>query len=142
MARDNVARFHGAAPNWTLVLADVARRHRPAQADRMVLDLPEPWRLLGAAAAALRPGGVLVVLRPDGPAGEAARRQALRAEPRFARREMFETLQRFWHVRRAQYGRSIAWWRTPASSSPRGGWRTKPDPACRPDFMHRPIWPM
>jgi tRNA (adenine57-N1/adenine58-N1)-methyltransferase len=67
------------------------------QADRVVLDLPEPGVLVAAAARALRPAGILTCYVPttiqlkelgDG----------LRAEPRFAAVKSFETLQRFWHV--------------------------------------------
>jgi tRNA (adenine57-N1/adenine58-N1)-methyltransferase len=97
MAKDNVRRFHGEAPNWTTVLADAADALPTLRADRVVLDLPEPGPVVGAAATALRPGGILVVYVPTtiqvDQVGE-----ALRAEPRFARVETFETLQRFWHV--------------------------------------------
>jgi len=97
MARDNVQRFHGEAPNWTTVLAEAADALPTLRADRVILDLPEPGPLVGAAAQALGPGGVLVVYVPTtiqvDQIGE-----ALRAEPRFALAETFETLQRFWHV--------------------------------------------
>lgn len=60
MARANVARFFGDAPNWTLRLADIADGIVDRDLDRMVIDLPEPWRLLPEAWRALRPGAVLV----------------------------------------------------------------------------------
>jgi tRNA (adenine57-N1/adenine58-N1)-methyltransferase len=97
MARDNVSRFHGAAPNWDTVLADAADALPTLRADRVILDLPEPGPLLGAAAQALRPGGVLVCYVPTTVQVDQIG-QALRAEPRFALPETFETLQRFWHV--------------------------------------------
>lgn len=97
MARDNVARFHGAAPNWEVVLGEAADVLPTLRADRVILDLPEPGPLLGAAAEALRSGGVVVCYVPT-TIQLAAIGEALRAEPRFALPQTFETLQRFWHV--------------------------------------------
>jgi len=97
MARDNIARFHGPAPNWEVVTAEAADALPTLRADRVILDLPEPGPLLGAAAQALRPGGVLVIYVPTTIQVDQIG-QALRAEPRFALPETFETLQRFWHV--------------------------------------------
>ncbi|MEW6272082.1 MAG: tRNA (adenine-N1)-methyltransferase [Thermodesulfobacteriota bacterium] len=97
MARDNVQRFHGEAPNWTTILADAADALPGLRADRVILDLPEPGPLLGAAAQALRPGGILVVYVPTTVQVDQVG-EALRGEPRFALVETFETLQRYWHV--------------------------------------------
>ena len=58
VARENVARFHGDAPNWTLRVGDALAGIEEREVDRLVVDLAEPWRLLDAAFAALRPGGV------------------------------------------------------------------------------------
>ena len=60
MARGNVERFFGPAPNWTLRRADIGEGIAESGLDRMVIDLPEPWRLLPEAWRALRPGAVLV----------------------------------------------------------------------------------
>jgi tRNA (adenine57-N1/adenine58-N1)-methyltransferase catalytic subunit len=56
----NVETFFGGRPaNWDLRAGDIAD-HPPAEVvDRFVLDLLAPWLVLPAAAAALRPGGVL-----------------------------------------------------------------------------------
>lgn len=98
LARDNVARFHGEAPNWTLKVADVFLGLMERDVDRLVVDLAEPWTLLDAVAGALRPGGVLTAFLPtvlqvkqhvDG----------LRAHGGFGAIEMLETLTRFWQVR-------------------------------------------
>lgn len=97
MARENIARFHGDAPNWRVVHAEAADALADERADRVILDLPEPGPLLAAAATALRPAGILVCWVPTTiqvkDVGD-----ALRAEPRFAAAQTFETLQRFWHV--------------------------------------------
>jgi tRNA (adenine57-N1/adenine58-N1)-methyltransferase len=97
IARDNVARFHGPAPNWTLRVGDVADGIVERAADRMVVDLAEPWRLLDQAAGALRPGAVLTAFVPT--ALQVKQHvDALMADRRFGAVEAFETLQRFWHV--------------------------------------------
>src|SRR5437870_1004033 len=60
MARENVARFFGVAPHWTLALGDAYAGIPARAADRLFIDVPEPWRVLPHAAPSLRPGGVLV----------------------------------------------------------------------------------
>lgn len=97
MARENVARFHGDAPNWRPVLADAADALAGERADRVVLDLPEPGPLVRAAADALRPAGVLTIYVPTTIQVKEIG-DALRAEPRFAGAKTFETLHRGWHV--------------------------------------------
>jgi len=97
MARENVRRFHGDAPNWRTVIADAADALPLERADRVVLDVPEPAPLVPAAATALRAAGLLVVYVPTTIQLQAVG-DALRAEPRFADARTFEVLQRFWHV--------------------------------------------
>jgi tRNA (adenine57-N1/adenine58-N1)-methyltransferase len=97
MAQANVKQFHGDAPNWEAVLGEAAEVLPRLRADRVILDLPEPAPLIGPAAEALRPGGVLLCYVPTtNQLREIG--DALRAEPRFAAAEFFETLQRPWHV--------------------------------------------
>lgn len=102
LASENVARFHGAAPNWTLRIGDAFEGLEETGIDRILVDLAEPWRFLDHAARSLRPGGILVAYLPtaiqvkhfaDGVTAHAA----------FAPSETFETLQRFWHTE----GRSL-----------------------------------
>ncbi len=64
MARGNVERFFGPAQHWTLRLADIADGIVDRHLDRIIIDLPEPWRLLPEAWRALRPGAVLVAYVP------------------------------------------------------------------------------
>jgi tRNA (adenine57-N1/adenine58-N1)-methyltransferase len=98
LAQKNVARFFGAAPNWTVKIGDVAARLEEREIDRVILDLPEPWHVIEPAWKALRPGGILLSYLPtvlqvksfvDG----------LRTDKRFACIETTETLMRFWHVK-------------------------------------------
>src|SRR5215510_9311752 len=46
MSRENVTRFFGEAPNWTLQLGDAYENIEAQDIDRMVIDVPEPWRVL------------------------------------------------------------------------------------------------
>ncbi len=96
-ARDNVARYHGPAPNWTLRVADAFAGLVERGVDRMVVDLAEPWQLLDHIAAALRPGGVLTAFVPT-VLQVKEHVDALRAHERFDAVEALETLLRFWHV--------------------------------------------
>ena len=63
-ARKNVAAFFGDAPNWTIKVRDLYAGFDETGVDRMFLDLAEPGRALKVAAAALRPGAVLVCYVP------------------------------------------------------------------------------
>ncbi len=98
MARDNVARFHGEAPNWTIRTADALAGIEERDVDRLVVDLAEPWRLLEAAAVALRPGAVVTAFVPTALQVKQAV-DALRASNAFGAVTTLETLLRFWHVR-------------------------------------------
>jgi tRNA (adenine57-N1/adenine58-N1)-methyltransferase len=98
LARKNVARYFGPAPNWSVKIGDVAAAISETEIDRIILDLPEPWHVIGAAWKALRPGGILLcylptVLQVKGLV------DALRADRRFACMETSENLMRFWHFK-------------------------------------------
>jgi tRNA (adenine57-N1/adenine58-N1)-methyltransferase len=64
--------------------------------DRIVLDLPEPWRVVKHAVAALRPGGILVAYLPT--ILQVGRLREELAESPFGMVETVEILQRGWHV--------------------------------------------
>ncbi len=98
MSRENVARFFGEASNWTLMLGDAYAGIEARDVDRLLLDVPEPWRVLPHAAQALRPGGVLVGYVPTVVQVKALVDE-LRAHPGFAAIEVMENLLRFWHVK-------------------------------------------
>jgi tRNA (adenine57-N1/adenine58-N1)-methyltransferase len=96
-AARNVSTFFGARPdNWELVIGDVAGFAGP-QVDRVVLDMLAPWEVLDAVAAALVPGGALVIyvatVTQLSRTMEALREQQCWTEPR-----AWETLQRGWDV--------------------------------------------
>ena len=67
-ARENVAAFVGAdvvAERYDVRIRDVYEGIEDAGYDRMVLDLPEPWRVVAHAERALAPGGILVSYLPS-----------------------------------------------------------------------------
>ncbi len=95
MARGNVERFHGPAPQWHVVNADVREGIAERGLDRIVLDMAEPWSVLAAAAISLRAGGVLVVYVPTVMQVKQVADQAPAAG--FGAVYIFETMQRPWH---------------------------------------------
>ena len=97
MARDNVRRFFGAAENWNLKLADAYQEIDEEHIDRVLIDVPEPWRVLAQARRALRPGGVVLSFVPTTTQIKALV-DALRQDHAFAAVEVMESLLRFWHV--------------------------------------------
>jgi len=64
--------------------------------DRIVLDLPEPWRAVKHASGALRPGGILVAYLPT--ILQVGRLREELADSPFGMVETLEVLQRGWHV--------------------------------------------
>jgi tRNA (adenine57-N1/adenine58-N1)-methyltransferase len=64
--------------------------------DRVVLDLPEPWRAVGPASAALQPGGILLAYTPQITQASRLREELERSS--FAMAETTEVLQRGWYI--------------------------------------------
>ena len=98
IAQENVARFHGPAPNWTLRIADALAGIAERDVDRLIIDLAEPWQLLDTAAAALRPGAVVTAFVPTAVQVKQTV-DGFRSHGAFGAVETLETLVRFWHVR-------------------------------------------
>ena len=97
-ARANVARFCGAEAliRYRTEVRDVYDGIDETGLDRVVLDLPEPWRAVAPASAALRPGGILLAYTPS--VIQVSRlHEALNDSP-FALHQTVEVLQRSWHV--------------------------------------------
>jgi tRNA (adenine57-N1/adenine58-N1)-methyltransferase catalytic subunit len=97
-AEANVAAFLGAdaLERYRVEERDVYDGIDETDLDRIVLDLPEPWRVVKHATVALRPGGILVSYVPT--VGQIARlREELDDSP-FGLAETMEVLQRTWHV--------------------------------------------
>ena len=98
LARRNVAKYLGPVTNWTVHIGDVAVELKETDIDCMILDLPEPWQVIGAAWKALRPGGILLSYVPTVLQVKSLV-DALREDRRFACIETMETLMRFWHIK-------------------------------------------
>jgi len=98
MARKTVSKYFGPAPNWRLKVGDVESELEETDVDRIVLDLPEPWKVIERAWKALKPGGILLSYLPTVIQVKSLV-DALRADKRFACIETMETLMRFWHIK-------------------------------------------
>jgi tRNA (adenine57-N1/adenine58-N1)-methyltransferase len=97
-AQENVAGFLGTEvlSRYQVQVADVYEGVAETGLDRVVLDLPEPWRVVKAAETALRPGGILVSYLPT--IGQVATLRESLEHSAFAMAETIEVLQRSWHV--------------------------------------------
>ncbi|MGH2452529.1 MAG: tRNA (adenine-N1)-methyltransferase [bacterium] len=96
-ARRNITRLMGEPETLTFRAHDIYDGIPDAPADRLLLDLPEPWRVVPHGVEALRPGGIWVSYVPTVP--QAAQTvETLRAAGAFAMMDTFETLLRPWNI--------------------------------------------
>ena len=95
-ARRNVDGFLGPGQPLQVEVRDVYDGIEVAELDRVLLDLPEPWRAVKHAEASLRPGGILLAYLPT--IGQVARLREELASSSFGMAETVEILQRGWHV--------------------------------------------
>jgi tRNA (adenine57-N1/adenine58-N1)-methyltransferase len=97
-ARSNVVGFLGPdiLDRYRIELRDIYDGIDETGLDRMILDLPEPWRVVKHAETALQPGGILVSYLPT-VVQVAQLREAL-DQSGFGMAETIEVLQRGWHV--------------------------------------------
>lgn len=107
-ASKNIERFMGKVPNHFLQIRDaydgieVGEGISSWMFDRVVLDLPEPWRVVPHAARALRSGGLYLSYVPTVPQVMQTV-QALEQSRVFTMVQNFETLLRTWNIK----GRSV-----------------------------------
>jgi tRNA (adenine57-N1/adenine58-N1)-methyltransferase len=95
-AQANVASFLGEGQPYRVEIRDVYEGIDETGLDRILLDLPEPWRVVKHALTALRPGGILVSYLPS-ILQVSQLRDALDGAS-FVLAETVEVLQRSWHV--------------------------------------------
>jgi tRNA (adenine57-N1/adenine58-N1)-methyltransferase len=95
-ARRNVEGFLGPGAPLTIEVRDVYDGIDATDLDRVLLDLPEPWRVVKHAEAALRPGGLLLSYLPT--IGQVMRLREELAGSLFGMAETLEVLQRGWNV--------------------------------------------
>ncbi len=101
-ARKNIERYLGPITNLSLVYNDVYAGINEATVDRVVLDLPEPWRVVPHAAKILRSGGIFLSFVPTVPQ-VVTTVEALGQEAIFTMIETIEVLVRTWNIE----GRSV-----------------------------------
>ncbi|MDR4494568.1 MAG: tRNA (adenine-N1)-methyltransferase [Nitrospirales bacterium] len=108
-AQKNIERYMGKVPNFFLHIRDAYDGIEIGETgslewnfDRLVLDLPEPWRVVPHAALALRTGGIYLSYVPTVPQVMQTV-QALEQSRAFTLIETFETLLRTWNIK----GRSV-----------------------------------
>jgi tRNA (adenine57-N1/adenine58-N1)-methyltransferase catalytic subunit len=99
-AAANIAEWYEARSakpeNIDLRIGDVTAGVPERDVDRMILDMPEPWRALGAACDSLAPGGILCCYLPTVPQVERTV-EAMRGRG-FALLTTLEGLVRTWNV--------------------------------------------
>ncbi|MEZ5169643.1 MAG: tRNA (adenine-N1)-methyltransferase [Acidimicrobiia bacterium] len=95
-AQRNVAGFLGDDVPLTVEVRDCYDGIAVEALDRVLLDLPEPWRVVDHARAALRPGGILLSYLPT--IGQVTRLREELASSAFGMADTVEVLQRHWHV--------------------------------------------
>jgi tRNA (adenine57-N1/adenine58-N1)-methyltransferase catalytic subunit len=100
-ARLNVAAAIGDEAPYRVEVRDVYDGIDEENLDRILLDLPEPWRALPHAEKALRPGGILLAYLPS--INQTADLRAALGANGFGLAETIEVLQRSWHIE----GRSV-----------------------------------
>ncbi len=97
-ARANVTATLGADAPYRVEIRDVTDGIDERDLDRVLLDMPEPHKVVAAAAGALRPGGILLAYLPT-INQTALLRQALDdPEAPFGLAETQEIIRRTWHV--------------------------------------------
>jgi tRNA (adenine57-N1/adenine58-N1)-methyltransferase len=92
----NVHGFLGADVPLDVEVRDVYEGIDERELDRVMLDLPEPWRVVKHAVSALRTGGILMAYLPT--ILQVGRLREELANSPFAMAETVEVLQRGWHV--------------------------------------------
>ena len=101
-ARNNIERYLGPVTNLSLVHNDVYTGIAETEVDRVVLDLPEPWRVVPRAAKILRSGGMFLSFVPTVPQ-VVTTIDALSREAIFTMIKTIEVLVRTWNIE----GRSV-----------------------------------
>lgn len=108
IAMKNIERFRGSAANLRVWQRDAYEgiggdpEEDPRPFDRVILDLPEPWRVVPHVPDVLRPGGIYLSFVPTVPQ-VVQTVDALRQTNAFGMLQTFETLMRHWNIE----GRSV-----------------------------------
>ena len=95
-AQSNVEGFLGDDIPLTVEVRDIYEGIEVTDVDRVLLDLPEPWRVVKHAEQAMHTGGIMLAYLPT--IGQVARLREELAGSAFGMIETLEVLQRTWHV--------------------------------------------
>ncbi len=95
-ARSNVEAMVGTGARYRVELRDVYEGIEEVGLDRILLDLPEPWRVLPHATTALRPGGILCAYLPS--INQTAQLRTAMDRSGFGMSSTLEVLHRTWHI--------------------------------------------
>lgn len=95
-ARANVADLLGESAPYRVDVRDVYEGIEERGLDRIVLDLPEPWRVVGHAETALRSGGILCSYLPT--INQTSQLRHALERSRFGMAVTLEVLHRTWHI--------------------------------------------
>lgn len=99
LARSRISGFFGSVPDWVeLRLGEVGDAVEEVGPERIVLDVPEPWELVAAAAEHLPGGGGFACYVPNVPQVETVR-AAIEEAGRFIEVSTFEVMMRDWSVK-------------------------------------------
>ena len=95
-ARSNVVAMLGPDAAYRVEIRDVYDGIDESGLDRILLDLPEPWRVLPHAVKSLRPGGILCAYLPS--INQTSQLRAAMEDYGFKMASTLEVLHRTWHV--------------------------------------------
>lgn len=95
-AQENVRDYLGPDASYRVECRDVYAGVDERGLDRVVLDLPEPWRVVAHAQLALRPGGIILAYLPT--INQVAELRRTLDRSAFGMAETAELLRRTWHV--------------------------------------------
>ena len=97
-AKKNINLFFGEPPNLEIRLRDIYEGiEEDNVVDRIILDIPEPWRLVEDVAKSLRLGGKFLGYLPTIIQVKSLV-DSLREDPRFTAIHVFESLVRDWNI--------------------------------------------
>ena len=95
-ARENVTAMLGDNVDYRIEIRDVTHGIDERGLDRILLDMPEPWKVVEHAEAALRPGGIFLAYLPTINQTWQLREELNRRG--FGLAETTEILRRTWHI--------------------------------------------
>lgn len=97
LAKRNMLRFLGETPNHLVRVADIYTTFEDENVDRLLLDVPEPWRVIPLATPKLRAGAIVCSYSPTIIQSKSFV-EALRAERSYMAIHTVESLVRSWNI--------------------------------------------